>query len=197
MTVKTLQANDRLRAALAARAGSLPLKPKPTPKPELKAALKSVPAPIAPANEAPPELNEAEKAGRSRGAAIAATRRALLKRWPNCFSGYMRPKKPLKVGIDKAILAADPELDIEIVKLVLRIYVAHETYRKVMIEGAGRVDLDGNPAGFVSKSSGRIVRHEVEAEGEEHHQSDFGGASDVERHHELGHLWANWPCRCD
>jgi ProP effector len=156
MTVKTLQANDRLRAALAARAGSLPLKPKPTPKPELKAALKSVPAPIAPAKVAQPELNEAEKAGRSRGAAIAATRRALLKRWPNCFSGYMRPKKPLRVGIDKDILAADPELDTEIVKLVLRIYVAHETYRKVMIEGAGRVDLDGNPAGFVTKSQAEL-----------------------------------------
>ena len=101
-------------------------------------------------------MNEAEKAGRSRGAAIAATRRALLKRWPNCFSGYMRPKKPLKVGIDKDILAADPELDTEIVKLVLRIYVTHETYRKVMIEGAGRVDLDGNPAGFVTKSQAEL-----------------------------------------
>jgi hypothetical protein len=58
----------------------------------------------------------------------------------------------LKVGIDKDILAADPELNPEIVKLVLRIYVTHETYREVMIEGAGRVDLDGNPAGVVTKS---------------------------------------------
>ncbi|HWZ08222.1 MAG TPA: ProQ/FINO family protein, partial [Bradyrhizobium sp.] len=69
---------------------------------------------------------------------------------------YMRPKKPLKVGIDKDILAADPELDAEIVKLVLRIYVTHETYRKVMIEGARRVDLDGNPAGFVTKSQAEL-----------------------------------------
>jgi ProP effector len=148
MTVKTLQANDRLRAALAARAGSLPLKPKPT----LKPALKSVPAPIAPAKTVPPELNEIEMAGRARSADITATRRALLNRWPNCFKGYMRPKKPLKIGIDKDILAADPELNPEIVKLVLRIYVSHETYREVMIEGAGRVDLDGNPAGVVTKS---------------------------------------------
>jgi ProP effector len=152
MAVKTLQANDRLRAALAARAGSLPLKPRPTPKPELKAALKSVPAPIAPAKTAPPELNAAEIPGRARSADITATRRALLNRWPNCFKGYTRPKLPLKVGIDKDILAADPELDTEIVKLVLRIYVSHENYREVMIEGAGRVDLDGNPAGVVTKS---------------------------------------------
>ena len=165
MTVKTLQANDRLRAALAARAGSLPLKPKPTPKPELKAAFKSVPAPIAPAKVAPPELNEAEKAGRSRRAAIAATRRTLLKRWPNCFSGCMRPKKPLKVGIDKDIIAADPELDTEIVKLVLRIYVTHETYREVMIEGAGRVDLDGNPAGVVTKSQAELSAMKLKQKG--------------------------------
>jgi ProP effector len=151
MTVKTLQANDKLRAALAARVGSLPLKPKRTPRPELKPAPKSVPAPIAPAETAPRELNEFEMAGRARSA-ITATRRALLNRWPNCFKGYMRPKKPLKIGIDKDILAADPELNPEIVKLVLRIYVSHETYREVMIEGAGRVDLDGNPAGVVTKS---------------------------------------------
>ena len=146
MTVKTLQANDRLRAALAARAGSLPLRPKPAPKPPM----------MAPAKVAPPELNQAEKAGRARRADIAATRRAMLKRWPNCFSGYMRPKKSLKVGIDKDILAADPELDTEIVKLVLRIYVTDETYREVMIEGAGRVDLDGNPAGVVTKSQAEL-----------------------------------------
>ena len=156
MTVKTLQANDKLRAALAARAGSLPLKQKTTPKPELKAGLKSVPASIAPAKTGPPELNVVEIAGRARRADIAATRRAMLKRWPNCFSGYMRPKMPLKVGIDKDILAADPELDTEIVKLVLRIYVTHETYREVMIEGAGRVDLDGNPAGVVTKSQAEL-----------------------------------------
>ena len=166
MTVKTLQANDRLRAALAARAGSLPLKPKPTPKPELKAALKSVPAPIAPAKTAPPELNATEIAGRARSAGITATRRALLNRWPNCFKGYIRPKLPLKVGIDKDILAADPELNPEIVKIVLRTYVNHLSYLEAMIEGATRVDLDGNPAGVVTKSqaelSARKLKREVE-----------------------------------
>jgi ProP effector len=155
MTVKTLQANDRLRAALAARAGSLPLKPKPTPKPELKAALKSVPAPIAPAKTAPPELNATEIAGRARSAGITATRRALLNRWPNCFKGYIRPKLPLKVGIDKDILAADPELNPEIVKIVLGIYADHLSYHEAMIEGAARVDLNGNPAGVVTDNEAR------------------------------------------
>jgi ProP effector len=162
MTAKTLQANEKLRAALAAKSNKLPLKP----KPELKAALKSVTAPVALAERVPPELNEVEMAGRARRADIAATRLVLLKRWPNCFSGYMRPKKPLKVGIDKDILAADPELDTEIVKLVLRIYVTHETYHEVMIEGAERVDLDGNPAGVVIKSqaelSARKLKRKVE-----------------------------------
>jgi ProP effector len=149
MTVKTLQANDKLRAALAARSNKLPLKPRPVLE------LAPAPAPITPATVAPPELNAAEIPGRARSADITATRRALLNRWPNCFKGYTRPKLPLKVGIDKDILAADPELDTEIVKLVLRIYVSHETYREVMIEGAGRVDLDGNPAGVVTNSQAK------------------------------------------
>jgi sRNA-binding protein len=34
--------------------------------------------------------------------------------------------------------------------------LTHESYRKVMIEGAGRVDLDGNPAGFVTKSQAEL-----------------------------------------
>jgi ProP effector len=151
MTGKTLQANDRLRAALAARVGSLPLKP----KPELKPALKSVPAQIAPAKTAPPELNAFEMAGRARSAGITATRRALLNRWPNCFKGYMRPKLPLKVGIDKDILAADPELNPEMVKIVLRIYGDHLSYHEAMIEGAARVDLNGNPAGVVTDNEAR------------------------------------------
>jgi hypothetical protein len=119
------------------------------------------PAPVIP-TPASRHLNEFEIAGRARAAAIAerraavaAMRRALIKRWPNCFKGFKRPKLPLAIGIDKAIFAVAPELDPEAVKNAISRYASEATYHAAMIEGAVRVDLDGNPAGVVTEKEAR------------------------------------------
>jgi hypothetical protein len=116
-------------------------------------------APPQPTKPSSPELNEAERAGRAsrteRQAAIATTRRILIKRWSNCFKGYMRPKKPIKVGIHRDIFAAAPELDAKTVKMTLRRYVSDASYRAALIEGAARYDLNGCPDGVVTEQQAR------------------------------------------
>jgi hypothetical protein len=109
-----------------------------------------------------PELDEFEIAGRAsraeREAANAVVRRALIKRFPNCFKGYKRPKLPLKVGIHRDVLAAAPDLDPAIIKTVIRHYVSTELYHQAMIEGADRVDLDGKHCRSSNRKSGPAVR---------------------------------------
>jgi ProP effector len=142
----------KLKPVLKLKLGSASV-PAPTPKPVLVAA----PPPEDSPKVVPPELNAVEIAGRARSADIAATRRALLKRWPGCFRGYMRPKLPLKIGIDKDIMTAAPEFDVEIIKIVLRIYAGHPSYLDAMIEGAMRIDLNGNDTEAVTAEQAKFA----------------------------------------
>jgi ProP effector len=60
------------------------------------------------------------------------------------------PKRALKLGIDKDILARCPDLSRELLTAMLRDYTSGRRYRPALALGAVRVDLDGNPAGVVS-----------------------------------------------
>jgi sRNA-binding protein len=71
----------------------------------------------------------------------------LRQRWPRCF-GQIRP---LKIGIHADLLAIpDLGLDADEVDKVLCNYVRKVPYLELMLEGAARVDLDGNAVGEVT-----------------------------------------------
>ena len=77
----------------------------------------------------------------------------LAERFPQTFvlEGY-QPHRPLKVGIAADLVARCVELDRRKLGAVLSAYTQRIMYRKAMVAGAARVDLDGNPAGEVSAS---------------------------------------------
>lgn len=76
----------------------------------------------------------------------------LVERWPRCFN--LDQPRPLKIGIDRDIITAMPgtvemlagEADL---RLAMKIYTGCPAYLMAMVEGAQRVDLDGQPAGTV------------------------------------------------
>ena len=61
-----------------------------------------------------------------------------------------RPHWPLKVGIAAAIPARCPALEWRVLKMALTAYTGRIMYLRGLVEGAARVDLDGNPAGEVT-----------------------------------------------
>jgi len=82
---------------------------------------------------------------------LCAALTCLAARFPQTFvlEGY-QPHRPLKVGIAADLVARGAELDRRQLGAVLSAYTQRIMYRKAMVAGAARVDLDGNPAGEVS-----------------------------------------------
>jgi ProP effector len=92
----------------------------------------------------------------SRHRRILETRAELHTRFPKCFMPFGAPKLPLKIGIDKDLLAvADGALHYQRMLWALIDYVNGDHYLAKLIAGAVRVDLDGNPAGTVSEIHGQ------------------------------------------
>ncbi|MDF2690570.1 MAG: ProQ activator of osmoprotectant transporter ProP [Gammaproteobacteria bacterium] len=69
---------------------------------------------------------------------------------PQCFNFKFR--KPLKVGIDKDILAKHPEkaANKAVLANALKIYTLNIRYWKAIINQEDRIDLEGNPDGKVT-----------------------------------------------
>lgn len=83
---------------------------------------------------------------------VAAVYALLAETWPNCFSIYEGRRRPLKIGIHHDILAAlDGAVSAEELSEALRCYVSNRVYRSRLIEGATRIDLDGQPTGKVTE----------------------------------------------
>lgn len=78
------------------------------------------------------------------------TRDILAHRFPAAFKGRGESKTPLKIGIDRDILAAMPELGDRRIVLALQDYTFGPTYLSNLHAGAPRIGLDGAPAGEVS-----------------------------------------------
>jgi ProP effector len=75
----------------------------------------------------------------------------LAERFPQTFVLEVhQPHRPLKVGIAADLVARCAELDRRELGAVLSAYTQRIMYRKAMVAGAARVDLDGNPAGEVT-----------------------------------------------
>ena len=78
----------------------------------------------------------------------------LIERWPRCFAPWNRRRVPIKIGIHRDILAAGV-IDADIVGAVLAAYVRSRSYLSNSVEGAARLDLDGQPAGVVTEGEAR------------------------------------------
>ncbi|RWC99811.1 MAG: hypothetical protein EOS58_31700 [Mesorhizobium sp.] len=90
---------------------------------------------------------------------ILPAREQLAKRFPAAFKRKGEPeKRPLKIGIDKDVLALVKDIPRKVVKLAISDYCSGPKYAKAMVEGVDRIDLDGNPAGTVSAASEAYAR---------------------------------------
>jgi len=77
----------------------------------------------------------------------------LCERFPKTFARDPAGQRPLKRGIDRELMARlGGTVSRSAIKRVLGAYVASPEYRAKLIEGAARIDLDGNPAGAVTAS---------------------------------------------
>ena len=77
----------------------------------------------------------------------------LCERFPGTFVRNPAERQPLKRGIDRDLVARLDGLSSRTaLKRVLGGYTACPEYRAKLVEGAVRIDLDGNPAGAVTAS---------------------------------------------
>ncbi|WP_342224701.1 ProQ/FinO family protein [Rickettsia endosymbiont of Urophora cardui] len=74
----------------------------------------------------------------------------LQTKYPLCFS---IPAKPLAIGISKEVIALENDnFSKQQIKRFFRRYCADYRYKKLLVEGAQRFNLDGSPAGLVTKA---------------------------------------------
>jgi ProP effector len=94
-------------------------------------------------------------------AKVEATIAMLAARFPKAFSVYETRRKPLKIGIDADIIARTPDILLADLIAALRCYVVNAGYLARSVEGAPRIDLDGNPVGTITPDQARnaSIRH--------------------------------------
>jgi ProP effector len=140
-----LRATAAQAAALRARFnGSPPIKAAPPPPP-------CAPAPPRPRPSAAAARHRLRTARDARAGLILAT---LVERFPECFRPFDDTPLPLKIGIDKDIVSALGCARHDVIN-VLTAYTGSAEYFSIMIEGASRIDLNGDHAGSVSARSAR------------------------------------------
>ena len=93
---------------------------------------------------------------------IKAALTLLAETYPDCFTAeqYL-PHRPLKIGIDRGLAECCPALYARERGVVMRFYVSRVMYLQSLVEGAGRVDLDGNVCGEVTASDAEHARSRV------------------------------------
>lgn len=81
---------------------------------------------------------------------IRSIRAELVERFPKAFCPKGAQKVPLKIGINRDIKAAWPEVSSKHLRMAMFDYTRGFKYVANMKAGAERIDLDGQPAGAVS-----------------------------------------------
>jgi ProP effector len=93
---------------------------------------------------------------------IRAAIALLAETFPNCFAVWEQRRQPLKVGVHKDVLARlDGAMTPVELANALRAYVANPVYRRQLLAGAWRYDLDGNVAGTVTAAEEGDARRKV------------------------------------
>jgi hypothetical protein len=92
-----------------------------------------------------------QTAGHRDRTAVAAAIELLAETFPACFSVYEGRRRPLNVGIHHDIRAMlDGAITPVELGKALRAYVSNGVYRRRLVAGAVRIDLNGQPAGVVT-----------------------------------------------
>ena len=95
---------------------------------------------------------------KARHRTVLLVRAELRNRFPMCFMEFGAPKLPLKIGIDRDLLAiANGAYHFQHMQWALLDYTQGDSYLAGLTAGAVRVDLDGNPAGTVSEVHARYA----------------------------------------
>jgi ProP effector len=82
---------------------------------------------------------------------VLPARAALAERFPLAFMAKGAPTKiPLKIGIDKDILARVTDIPRALLRYAIGDYTTGPKYARAMVAGTQRVDLDGNHVGEVT-----------------------------------------------
>lgn len=76
-------------------------------------------------------------------------RNALLDQFVERYPVF-KEGKPLAIGIHKALLEEQPDLDKAALRTAMKVHTQSTKYLKGIVEGAQRFDLAGNPAGTVT-----------------------------------------------
>jgi ProP effector len=79
-------------------------------------------------------------------------RKVLVERFPKAFMPFAQPKIPLQIGTAEKLLELTPDLPRPDVLNALHNYTHGGTYFNALIEGAARIDLNGEPAGIVTRN---------------------------------------------
>jgi ProP effector len=88
----------------------------------------------------------------------------LVERYPKTFAVYEARRRPLKIGIDRDLVAAlGGAMTPRELGSALRCYCSNEGYLRNMLKGAWRVDLDGNPCGAVTGEAETHARETLAA----------------------------------
>ena len=98
------------------------------------------------------EGSASRKAGKKEGDGVAALR-ILIEQFPDCFD--WNDHRPLKIGIHKDLVARG--IDRRPARVGLSRYCGQIGYHHVLVEGATRIDLDGQPAGIVTPQEARFA----------------------------------------
>jgi ProP effector len=94
-----------------------------------------------------------------------ATIEALADLFPACFALFQQRRKPLKLGIRDDVLAAlNGAITVKEAGLALKIYTSNRFYLQASIEGAVRIDLNGNTAGHVTAEEAANAKQRLAAQ---------------------------------
>ena len=83
------------------------------------------------------------------------------KQYPKCFT---IPQSPLAIGIIDMLIAKKEDTQTEAdIKKFLSMYVNTVTYNESIIEGANRIDLDGNNVSIISADDADFAKAKIVA----------------------------------
>lgn len=77
-------------------------------------------------------------------------RAILVERFPSAFKGPGEPKPPLMIGISAEIMLRCPDLKTHEIGTALKDYCTGTTYLRSFIDGADRINLDGEPVAKIT-----------------------------------------------
>jgi len=110
---------------------------------------------------------------------------ALREAFPLAFPADDAALRPLAIGIREPILAwaaTRPEVNVKQVHAALAYHCTRITYRRLLIEGATRINLQGAPVGVVTAAAAQLARVSVEQDRAVAATKALARAQQLERH---------------